>query len=132
MSAEVVRDKLREKNLDFIVANDVTRPGAGFDTETNAVTLLGRGGPVRGVCFAVDEVPTARSAGDAMCRSSRWRTAVSRGTSAAPDFRNDRIHDFPHVLRRIQMGFKLFFAPHRFKDLHQIRGRDDLHPKTPH
>ena len=52
--------------------------------------------------------------------------------NAAPDFRNDRIHDFPHVLRRIQMCFKLFFAPHRFKDLHQIRGRDDFHPKTPH
>ena len=29
------RDKLARKNLDMIVANDVTRPGAGFDVDTN-------------------------------------------------------------------------------------------------
>lgn len=33
--------KLIEKgNLDLVVANDVTKPNAGFDTETNLVTLL--------------------------------------------------------------------------------------------
>ena len=32
--------KLREKGLDLIVANDVTAPGAGFDHDTNAATLL--------------------------------------------------------------------------------------------
>ena len=32
--------KLRSKNLDLIVANDVTKPGAGFDVETNIVTLI--------------------------------------------------------------------------------------------
>lgn len=36
------QDKLARKNLDAIVANDITREGAGFDTETNAVTLLAR------------------------------------------------------------------------------------------
>lgn len=41
--AEAAR-KLDEKNLDFICANDVTRPGAGFGTETNIVTIFGRGG----------------------------------------------------------------------------------------
>lgn len=34
------RDKLARKNLDMIVANDVTRPGAGFDVDTNIVTLI--------------------------------------------------------------------------------------------
>jgi phosphopantothenoylcysteine decarboxylase/phosphopantothenate--cysteine ligase len=34
------RQKLQSKQLDLIVANDVTRPGAGFDSETNIVTLL--------------------------------------------------------------------------------------------
>jgi phosphopantothenoylcysteine decarboxylase/phosphopantothenate--cysteine ligase len=38
------QDKLARKNLDFIVANDVTRPGAGFGGDTNHVLLLGRGG----------------------------------------------------------------------------------------
>lgn len=32
--------KLKSKNLDMIVANDVTKPGAGFNTDTNIVTLI--------------------------------------------------------------------------------------------
>ncbi len=32
--------KLREKNLDFIVANDVSRADAGFGVDTNAVTVI--------------------------------------------------------------------------------------------
>ncbi|MBW3624910.1 MAG: bifunctional phosphopantothenoylcysteine decarboxylase/phosphopantothenate--cysteine ligase CoaBC [Armatimonadetes bacterium] len=32
--------KLREKNLDLIVLNDILQPGAGFAVETNRVTLL--------------------------------------------------------------------------------------------
>jgi phosphopantothenoylcysteine decarboxylase/phosphopantothenate--cysteine ligase len=36
------RDKLTRKNLDAIVANDLTQDGAGFDTDTNVVTLLTR------------------------------------------------------------------------------------------
>ncbi len=38
------RDKLARKNLDMIVANDVTRPGAGFDVDTNIVTLITKDG----------------------------------------------------------------------------------------
>jgi phosphopantothenoylcysteine decarboxylase/phosphopantothenate--cysteine ligase len=33
-------NKLRSKNLDLIVANDVSAPGAGFEHDTNAVVLL--------------------------------------------------------------------------------------------
>lgn len=36
--------KLRAKNLDLIVANDVTQTGAGFAGDTNIVTLLDRTG----------------------------------------------------------------------------------------
>jgi len=36
------REKLRRKNLDAIVANDVTLEGAGFDTITNEVTVISR------------------------------------------------------------------------------------------
>ncbi len=32
--------KLMEKNLDFIVVNDVTKPGAGFSLDTNQVKIL--------------------------------------------------------------------------------------------
>lgn len=41
------KKKLREKKLDLIVANDVTREGSGFDADTNAATLLDRTGAVR-------------------------------------------------------------------------------------
>ncbi len=37
---EAGRTKLRAKNADLIVFNDVSRPGIGFDSEANAVTLL--------------------------------------------------------------------------------------------
>ena len=36
--------KLEKKNLDFIVGNDVTAPGAGFDVDTNIVTFFDREG----------------------------------------------------------------------------------------
>jgi phosphopantothenoylcysteine decarboxylase/phosphopantothenate--cysteine ligase len=36
------RKKLASKNADLIVANDVTEPGAGFDGDTNVVTLFSR------------------------------------------------------------------------------------------
>ncbi len=39
---ENARDKLRRKQLDAIVANDITREGAGFDVETNIITLIAR------------------------------------------------------------------------------------------
>jgi len=34
------REKRARKNVDLIVANDVTTPGAGFEVETNAVTII--------------------------------------------------------------------------------------------
>ena len=36
--------KLEKKHLDLIVANDVNLPGAGFDVDTNIVTLIDRAG----------------------------------------------------------------------------------------
>ncbi|HEY8394815.1 MAG TPA: bifunctional phosphopantothenoylcysteine decarboxylase/phosphopantothenate--cysteine ligase CoaBC, partial [Thermaerobacter sp.] len=37
---ENAQRKIREKNLDFIVLNDVSQPGAGFEVDTNIVTLV--------------------------------------------------------------------------------------------
>jgi len=42
--AENARKKLSAKNADLIVANDVTAEGAGFDQDTNVVTLFSRDG----------------------------------------------------------------------------------------
>ena len=42
--AEHARRKLTDKAVDLIVANDVTAPGAGFDHDTNIVTIFQRDG----------------------------------------------------------------------------------------
>jgi phosphopantothenoylcysteine decarboxylase / phosphopantothenate---cysteine ligase len=39
--------KLRDKNLDMIIANDVTEEGSGFDGDTNVATIIDRTGAVR-------------------------------------------------------------------------------------
>ena len=39
------RDKLERKNLDYIVANDVSGENTGMEVDDNAVTVLGRDGP---------------------------------------------------------------------------------------
>jgi phosphopantothenoylcysteine decarboxylase/phosphopantothenate--cysteine ligase len=36
--------KLKRKNADYIIANDVSTPGAGFQADTNIVTILGADG----------------------------------------------------------------------------------------
>jgi phosphopantothenoylcysteine decarboxylase/phosphopantothenate--cysteine ligase len=41
------RNKLEEKNLDMIVANDVTAEGSGFEGETNIATIIDRSGDVQ-------------------------------------------------------------------------------------
>ena len=43
---EHARTKLIEKGMDFIVANDVTEPGAGFRGDTNVISILDREGGV--------------------------------------------------------------------------------------
>ena len=41
------KKKLQEKNLDFIMVNDVTKPGAGFGLDTNQIKILYPSGKVR-------------------------------------------------------------------------------------
>ncbi len=40
------KDKLKNKNLDLIVLNDITQKGAGFDVDTNIVTMIDRKGEI--------------------------------------------------------------------------------------
>jgi phosphopantothenoylcysteine decarboxylase/phosphopantothenate--cysteine ligase len=39
--------KLRKKNLDLIVANDITLEGGGFESDTNIATIIDRDGRVQ-------------------------------------------------------------------------------------
>ncbi len=49
------REKLEKKNLDLIVANDVTLPGAGFKADTNIVKIMDRSGKVEEVPLMTKE-----------------------------------------------------------------------------
>jgi phosphopantothenoylcysteine decarboxylase/phosphopantothenate--cysteine ligase len=40
---EKAQAKLEKKKLDLIVLNDALEPGAGFEVDTNRVTIIGRG-----------------------------------------------------------------------------------------
>jgi phosphopantothenoylcysteine decarboxylase/phosphopantothenate--cysteine ligase len=37
---EYARSKMKKKKLDIVVANDITKDGAGFNTDTNIATIL--------------------------------------------------------------------------------------------
>lgn len=43
---EYAKNKLEKKNFDFIVANDVTKEGAGFKSDTNIVTIIDNKGEI--------------------------------------------------------------------------------------
>jgi phosphopantothenoylcysteine decarboxylase/phosphopantothenate--cysteine ligase len=45
---EYARSKMKKKNLDIVVANDITRDGAGFNTDTNVATILTPASPNAG------------------------------------------------------------------------------------
>ena len=49
----VAREKVVKKNLDMIVANDVTAAGAGFNADTNIVKFLFANGDVQ----ALEKMP---------------------------------------------------------------------------
>jgi phosphopantothenoylcysteine decarboxylase/phosphopantothenate--cysteine ligase len=69
---ENARAKLAAKNLDLIVANDVTAPDAGFAAQTNRVVILDRQG-------GVEEVPLMSKAAVAEVVAE----AIVRGVRAA-------------------------------------------------
>ncbi len=68
---EHAREKLKKKKLDLIVANDVTKAGAGFNSDTNIASLITRSGiqdypmmPKRELAdIILDEIGKARENG---------------------------------------------------------------------
>jgi len=49
------KKKMQEKNLDFIVANDVTQPGSGFGSDTNQVKILYPSGEIKNLPLMTKE-----------------------------------------------------------------------------
>ena len=65
--ASNAQKKLKKKNADLIVANDVSAPGVGFGHETNAVTIYGADGSAIEVALS-DKSAIAKSVLDAAVR----------------------------------------------------------------
>lgn len=75
------REKLERKNLDAIVANDVTREGAGFDAETNIITLItGSSEPIK--LPLMSKLAAAHSILDEVVRLRHERIESDAGTAA--------------------------------------------------
>ena len=70
------KEKRARKQVDLIVANDVSRADAGFDVETNAVTLIGPDGE--------QDVPLQSKAGIAKAILDRVETLLARSTKLQP------------------------------------------------
>jgi len=66
-------EKLRRKNLDLIVGNDVSAPGVGFEHDTNAVVILGADGSRQDVPLA-KKTDVARAVIDAVVAIRRRGT----------------------------------------------------------
>jgi phosphopantothenoylcysteine decarboxylase/phosphopantothenate--cysteine ligase len=69
---EHARAKLARKDVDLLVVNDVSAPGAGFEHETNEVVLLGRDGVAESVSLRSKEAV-------AMAILARVASLLSRG-----------------------------------------------------
>jgi len=73
------REKLTRKKLDAIVANDITRDGAGFDAETNIVTLIARDRDAPVELPLMSKLEAAHRILDEVVRLRRARTAAQAG-----------------------------------------------------
>ena len=95
--------KLRDKSLDIVVANDVSGAHSGFDSDSNAVTILVRDNPVNR-CSAYLKVEVANRILDEVVklrRSSRTdRVSVDAGEfETMPNETTDELMD---VLRQMR------------------------------
>jgi phosphopantothenoylcysteine decarboxylase/phosphopantothenate--cysteine ligase len=71
------RIKLKEKNMDLIVANDLSHPGSGFQTDTNIVKILDRRGEI-------EELPIMEKTAVANHILDRVMALRGRGPAEAP------------------------------------------------
>jgi len=80
---EGARNKLIRKGADFIVANDVSAPGAGFEHDTNEVVIVSAAGIDKDVGLT-DKRAVARAVFDAVVAARRQPARVPVGPST-PD-----------------------------------------------
>ena len=75
------REKFERKRLDAIVANDITREGAGFDTDTNIITLITRDNDAPVELPLMSKLDAAHRILDVIARLRREKSADYTATS---------------------------------------------------
>jgi phosphopantothenoylcysteine decarboxylase / phosphopantothenate---cysteine ligase len=71
------REKVEQKNLDLIVANDVTKPGSGFGYDTNEIKLIFPGGETRDLPLMSKEQASAAIL-DEVAKLKKARGSINR------------------------------------------------------
>jgi phosphopantothenoylcysteine decarboxylase / phosphopantothenate---cysteine ligase len=71
------REKMGEKNLDLIVANDVTALGAGFSVDTNQVKIIFPSGEIKDIPLMTKEEVAGAILGEVVLLLKKRRTGVS-------------------------------------------------------
>jgi phosphopantothenoylcysteine decarboxylase / phosphopantothenate---cysteine ligase len=80
---QYAREKLERKRLDAIVANDITREGAGFDTDTNVVTIITRDGDAPVELPLMSKLDAAHRILDVIARLRRERPISSESVAVS-------------------------------------------------
>jgi phosphopantothenoylcysteine decarboxylase/phosphopantothenate--cysteine ligase len=68
---DYARSKLEKKALDLVVANDVSQKGAGFDVDTNIITIIGRNGDASQPLPLMSKLDAAHKVLDAIVKLRR-------------------------------------------------------------
>lgn len=74
LSIEAAKQKLKAKNLDLLVANDVSEPGSGFDVETNHVLMIRPDGTVNDVPLMSKDAAAEKILDEIFAVRSQWVT----------------------------------------------------------
>jgi len=72
------REKLRRKQIDIVVANDISRSDSGFDSESNAATIVSAGGPQNDEVFPLG--PKTELAARILDRAERLLEATAKSS----------------------------------------------------
>ncbi len=80
--------KLRAKNLDLIVANDISRPGSGFEVSTNQVYLIPAAGKIEELPLLSKEEVAEKILDRVVKILKKSRAPLSRFRSVPPSSRS--------------------------------------------
>ena len=126
-SSRARRRSASAKHVDLIVANDVSRADAGFDVDTNAVTIVG----ADGAGDAAAAAQGARRRGDPRSRRAAARSQAHRRQPSGrqPDLVMDRDQLAEHLRFAAELGVAGVSRDPAWRRARRIRCRTSVRPR---